>query len=257
MAGRGSFTESFPLFGQDLEDYDSLFASKLELLLAVRSSGARDLVGAAPAAAGRRGRVPARAAGAAAGVDRRGRDAAVGRAGRDARAAADDRDHRRGAGAVRAAGRRSTAQAFAAGGPAGAALPPIGINSHTYVAETAERAADEFFPHYGGMMSRIGRERGLAADVADAVRPAAVAARRRAGRRAGRGGGEDPLRARAVRASAVPGADERRRDAAREGHALDRAVRDRGRAGGAGRGRAAEARGRGRRDVGRGRLLAR
>ena len=40
------------------------------------------------------------------------------------------------------------------------ALPPIGINSHTYVAETAERAADEFFPHYGGMMSRIGRERG-------------------------------------------------------------------------------------------------
>jgi alkanesulfonate monooxygenase SsuD/methylene tetrahydromethanopterin reductase-like flavin-dependent oxidoreductase (luciferase family) len=38
MAGRGSFTESFPLFGQDLEDYDELFASKLELLLAVRSS---------------------------------------------------------------------------------------------------------------------------------------------------------------------------------------------------------------------------
>ena len=38
MAGRGSFTESFPLFGQDLEDYDSLFASKLELLLAVRSA---------------------------------------------------------------------------------------------------------------------------------------------------------------------------------------------------------------------------
>ena len=38
MAGRGSFTESFPLFGQDLEDYDELFASKLELLLAVRSA---------------------------------------------------------------------------------------------------------------------------------------------------------------------------------------------------------------------------
>ena len=33
MAGRGSFTESFPLFGQDLEDYDTLFAEKLELLL--------------------------------------------------------------------------------------------------------------------------------------------------------------------------------------------------------------------------------
>jgi probable LLM family oxidoreductase len=33
MAGRGSFTESFPLFGYDLNDYDDLFAEKLELLL--------------------------------------------------------------------------------------------------------------------------------------------------------------------------------------------------------------------------------
>ena len=38
MAGRGSFTESFPLFGQNLDDYDELFAEGLELLLAVRDS---------------------------------------------------------------------------------------------------------------------------------------------------------------------------------------------------------------------------
>ncbi|MDX6216464.1 MAG: hypothetical protein QOG99_2048 [Frankiales bacterium] len=38
IAGRGSFTESFPLFGESLEDYDELFAAKLELLLALRSS---------------------------------------------------------------------------------------------------------------------------------------------------------------------------------------------------------------------------
>lgn len=38
MAGRGSFTESFPLFGYDLHDYDSLFAEKLEMLLAIRGS---------------------------------------------------------------------------------------------------------------------------------------------------------------------------------------------------------------------------
>ena len=38
MAGRGSFTESFPLFGYDLHDYDSLFAEKLEMLLAIRAS---------------------------------------------------------------------------------------------------------------------------------------------------------------------------------------------------------------------------
>src|SRR5690349_2635239 len=36
MAGRGSFIESFPLFGYDLDDYDELFAEKLELLLALR-----------------------------------------------------------------------------------------------------------------------------------------------------------------------------------------------------------------------------
>jgi alkanesulfonate monooxygenase SsuD/methylene tetrahydromethanopterin reductase-like flavin-dependent oxidoreductase (luciferase family) len=38
MAGRGSFTESFSLFGYDLDDYDELFAEKLELLLALRDS---------------------------------------------------------------------------------------------------------------------------------------------------------------------------------------------------------------------------
>src|SRR3954462_4611394 len=37
MAGRGSFIESFPLFGLDLDDYDELFADKLERLLAVRA----------------------------------------------------------------------------------------------------------------------------------------------------------------------------------------------------------------------------
>src|SRR5436190_1632490 len=38
MAGRGSFIESFPLFGYDLEDYDDLYAEKLELLLRIRES---------------------------------------------------------------------------------------------------------------------------------------------------------------------------------------------------------------------------
>ncbi len=38
MAGRGSFIESFPLFGYDLDDYDELFAEKLGLLLKIRES---------------------------------------------------------------------------------------------------------------------------------------------------------------------------------------------------------------------------
>ncbi|MFE1596933.1 LLM class flavin-dependent oxidoreductase [Nocardia sp. NPDC058705] len=39
MAGRGSFTESFPLFGYDLSDYDALFEEKLALLLRLREEG--------------------------------------------------------------------------------------------------------------------------------------------------------------------------------------------------------------------------
>src|SRR3954451_16387573 len=37
MAGRGSFIESFPLFGYDLKDYDELFSDKLQKLLSVRA----------------------------------------------------------------------------------------------------------------------------------------------------------------------------------------------------------------------------
>jgi probable LLM family oxidoreductase len=38
MVGRGSFIESYPLFGYDLDDYDALFAEKLDLLLKLRES---------------------------------------------------------------------------------------------------------------------------------------------------------------------------------------------------------------------------
>ena len=36
VVGRGSFIEAFPLFGLQLEDYDSLFAEKLDLLMKIR-----------------------------------------------------------------------------------------------------------------------------------------------------------------------------------------------------------------------------
>ena len=38
VVGRGSFIEAFPLFGYKLEDYDELFAEKLELLLQIRNN---------------------------------------------------------------------------------------------------------------------------------------------------------------------------------------------------------------------------
>jgi probable LLM family oxidoreductase len=45
VAGRGSFTESFPLFGLDLQDYDALFAEKLNLLLKIRDNEVLDWTG--------------------------------------------------------------------------------------------------------------------------------------------------------------------------------------------------------------------
>src|SRR5690349_23872387 len=39
MAGRGSFIESFPLFGYDLDDYDALFEEKLAKLIEIRKGG--------------------------------------------------------------------------------------------------------------------------------------------------------------------------------------------------------------------------
>ncbi len=49
VVGRGSFTESFPLFGLNLEDYDALFAEKLDLLLKIRAQEVVNWSGAKPA----------------------------------------------------------------------------------------------------------------------------------------------------------------------------------------------------------------
>jgi probable LLM family oxidoreductase len=45
MAGRGSFIESFPLFGYELDDYDTLFAEKLQLLMHLNESERVDWAG--------------------------------------------------------------------------------------------------------------------------------------------------------------------------------------------------------------------
>jgi probable LLM family oxidoreductase len=158
MAGRGSFIESFPLFGYDLDDYDELFEEKLELLLAIRAaervtwSGKHrapieDLaiyprpvqqplpvwlaVGGTPTSAVRAGMLGLPMALAIIG-------------GRPERFTPFVELFRR--------------SAEEAGHPG----LPLSINSHAYVAETSERAADEFFPGYATMMNRIGRERGWA-----------------------------------------------------------------------------------------------
>jgi alkanesulfonate monooxygenase SsuD/methylene tetrahydromethanopterin reductase-like flavin-dependent oxidoreductase (luciferase family) len=194
MAGRGSFTESFPLYGYDLEDYDDLFAEKLELLLALRDSERvswsgkhraplneaevyprplqRPLpvwiaVGGSPGSIVRAGALglplmiaiiggqPARFAP----LVELYREA-VRRAGRDASG---------GAAVAEPGGQAGAAAGAQPGSPSDqtgvAAVPPdaggaVGVNSHMYIAGTSQRARDEFFGPYSQMMNRIGRERG-------------------------------------------------------------------------------------------------
>jgi probable LLM family oxidoreductase len=156
MAGRGSFVESFPLFGYDLDDYDELFAEKLELLLKLRESVRVTWSGRHRAALDDAGVYPRPIQDAlpiwlAVG----GNPPSVVRAavhGLPMALAIIGGQPERFAPLVDLF--RDTAH------EAGYESLPVSINSHTYVAESSQQAADEFFGPYAGMMTRIGRERG-------------------------------------------------------------------------------------------------
>ena len=96
ILGRGSFTESFPLFGFDLADYEELFEEKLDLFAALRRRAGRS-PGRAPPAPPLNGQhvYPQTRARPAADLGRRRRQPRVGRARGALRLAADARDHRR------------------------------------------------------------------------------------------------------------------------------------------------------------------
>ncbi|MED1438179.1 LLM class flavin-dependent oxidoreductase [Aeribacillus composti] len=156
MVGRGSFIESFPLFGYDLKDYDELFEEKLDLLLKLRESERvtwagkhrpsldnlgvypRPLqnplpvwiaVGGTPESAVRAGML--------------GLPMALGIiGGLPERFAPFAQLH------------REAAQ------KAGHEIPRLSINSHGFIADSSQEAADIAFPAFKTMMDRLGRERG-------------------------------------------------------------------------------------------------
>jgi len=156
MVGRGSFIESFPLFGYDLSDYDELFTEKLQLLLELRKSehvtwsgrhrASIDglgvyprpeqnplpmwvAVGGTPESAVRAGTL--------------GLPMALGIiGGMPERFAPFAELHRE------------------AAARAGHDRLPLSINSHGYLAPTSHEAADDAYPPYAQMMNKIGRERG-------------------------------------------------------------------------------------------------
>jgi probable LLM family oxidoreductase len=158
MAGRGSFIESFPLFGYDLEDYDELFEEKLSLLLELNKKEKINWKGNHRKAIENRGVYPRPLQSeipiwvAAGGTP---------------------------ASAVRAANLGLPLALAIIGGTPEQFVPfvklyrdaaakagqdmsklQLGINSHVYIADESKKAGDEFYPSYATMMNRIGQERG-------------------------------------------------------------------------------------------------
>jgi probable LLM family oxidoreductase len=158
MAGRGSFIESFPLFGYDLEDYDALFTEKLELLMKLgiservtwsgRHRAPIENRGVYPRPAQRRIPLWVAVGGSPASVIR------VGSLGLPMALAIIGGAPERFAPLVRL---HKEAAERAGHDPS---TLPVSINSHGYVAATSQQAAEEFFPTYADVMTKLGQERG-------------------------------------------------------------------------------------------------
>jgi probable LLM family oxidoreductase len=158
MAGRGSFIESFPLFGFNLNDYDSLYAEKLELLLKINADEMVTWKGKHRAALNDLGVYPR--------AFQKQIPIWVAVGGTPASA-------------VRAAKLGLPLTLAIIGGTPEQFVPfiglyketwvksgrdlkdlQLGINNHVFVGEDSQTTGDLFYPYYAEMMNRIGRERG-------------------------------------------------------------------------------------------------
>jgi probable LLM family oxidoreductase len=158
VAGRGSFVESFPLFGLDLEDYDSLFAEKLDLLLKLREQTKIHWSGKHRAALTGQSVYPRPLQNPLPvwlGVG--GTPASFARAGTlglplmVAIIGGEPHRFRPHIELYREAGRRA--------GHAPEQLR-VGLHCIGFLADTTQQAADDFFPGYAHTFTEIGRERG-------------------------------------------------------------------------------------------------
>lgn len=155
-AGRGSFTESFPLFGYELSDYSRLFEEKLELLVEILKEKSVSWNGTVRAPLSdqeiypktERGRIPLRV-GVGGSPDSVVRAARLGIpmalaiiGGDPARFAAYSKLY------------RESLERF------GRDELPISIHSPGHIAESDEEAIEDQWPHYLASFGRIGRERG-------------------------------------------------------------------------------------------------
>ncbi len=158
VAGRGSFIESFPLFGYNLEDYDELFEEKLELLLAINNQNPVSWKGKFRPALNKQQVLP-RAVN-----DHLNIWVAVGGTPESV---------------VRAA-KHGLPVIFAIIGGNPAQFKPlfeyykeiyqhykhdmskfqVGVHMHAFFGENSQQVADEYYPLYADQMSRVGKSRG-------------------------------------------------------------------------------------------------
>ena len=158
VVGRGSFTESFPLFGLDFSDYDALFAEKLELLLKLRAEERVTWSGKFRPALNDQAVYPRPLqAEIPIWVGVGGTPESFVRAGLLGLplmvAVIGGETHRF---------RRAVDLYRAAGAQAGHAPEKlkVGLHSLGYVAPSREEAINDYFPGYAKTFTRIGRERG-------------------------------------------------------------------------------------------------
>lgn len=158
MAGRGSFIESFPLFGYDLNHYDELFEEKLELLLRIRESEKVTWQGKHRPAIHNLGVYPRPVQNPLpVWIGSGGNSESVVRAGLlglPLVLAIIGGSPRQFAPLV-----KLYKEAAAHAGHDVSKLP-IGSHSHGFIAEDTETAADKFFPSTQASMNVLGRERG-------------------------------------------------------------------------------------------------
>jgi probable LLM family oxidoreductase len=158
VVGRGSFIEAFPLFGLRLEDYDSLFAEKLDLLLKLRDNEQIHWSGKFRPALTGQGVYPRPLQnplpiwlGVGGTPESFVRAGVLGLPLMVAIIGGEFRRFRPLIELYRQAGRR------AGHGPD---QLKVGVHALAYVAESSREAADDFFPGYARAMTDVGKERG-------------------------------------------------------------------------------------------------
>jgi probable LLM family oxidoreductase len=156
ILGRGSFTESFPLFGYQLSQYENLFEEKLDLFAALLEQGPITWKGTTRAAlTDQRVFPPIESGRLKTWIGVGGSPESVVRAakyGMPLMLAIIGGDPNR--------FRPYVDLYLQALGQLGKQVQPVGVHSHGYVADTDAQARDELWPDYKAMRDRIGAERG-------------------------------------------------------------------------------------------------